>query len=47
MKINENVETVPYWHLCEEIKLVWLRAFVRAFILLKVLMKTEKTLYIL
>ena len=29
------------------IKLVWLRIFVRAFILLKILMKTDKTLLIL
>ena len=45
--INDNVKIVPYCHLCEAIKLVWLCAFVRAFILLKELMKTDKTLLIL
>ena len=44
-KINDNVKTVTYCHLCEAIKLVLLRAFFRAFILLKVLMKTDKTLW--
>ena len=46
-KINDNVKIVPYCHLCEAIELVLLRAFVRAFILLKVLMKTDKTFLIL
>ena len=41
-KVNDNVKTVPYCHLSEAIKLVWLHAFVRAFILLKGKLKMTK-----